>query len=86
MIKLDIIQVVFFYILFSVISIFIIWLAFGHKERRKVLRRSDIDYIWRCEICFYNYIDSRHEDISVCPLCGSYNKKGKDSANGEVNV
>jgi rubrerythrin len=33
------------------------------------------EHIWKCSVCFNDYVDSKHEDISVCPVCGSYNKK-----------
>jgi len=38
----------------------------------------DIDNIWKCSVCSNDYVDSKHEDISVCPLCGSYNKKEEE--------
>ena len=74
MIKLDISTIIFFYILFSVICTLFLWALFGYKG---VGRRpaGDEDYILKCSVCFYSYIDSRREDISVCPVCGSYNKK-----------
>lgn len=74
MIKLDISTLIFFYILFSVIFILIAWLVVGYKGRKNHLAR-DKDYIWKCSVCFHNYIDSRHDDLSICPLCGSYNKR-----------
>lgn len=75
MIKIDITTLVFFYILFSVIGIFIIWAISGYKSMRGISRdEKNMEQIWRCSICLHTYIDSLHDDISVCPLCGSYNK------------
>ena len=36
---------------------------------------NEVDYAWRCSVCSHSYIDSKHDEMSVCPLCGSYNKK-----------
>jgi hypothetical protein len=33
------------------------------------------EHIWHCAVCAYSYINTRQEAISVCPRCGSYNKK-----------
>ena len=78
MIRIDITTLIFFYILFSVIGIFIIWTILGYKGIRGVSgnKKNNIEQIWKCSICFHTYIDSLHDDISVCPLCGSYNKRG----------
>jgi hypothetical protein len=73
MIRLDISTLIFFYVLFSVIVILVVWIVSGY---RKLSGPADnIDYTWRCSVCSYAYIDSKHDEISVCPLCGSYNKK-----------
>ncbi len=74
MIKLDISSLIFFYTLFSGVIILIIWIAAGYRSKKRDFSR-DIDYIWKCSVCYHGYVDSKHEDISVCPLCGSYNKK-----------
>lgn len=74
MIKLDLATLIFFYILFSVIGILVIWVFFGYKGIKRPPAK-EMDYIWKCSVCLNDYIDSKHEDISICPLCGSYNKK-----------
>jgi len=79
MIKLDISTIVFFYILFSVIIILVVWALFGYKGL-KSNRSKEADSTWKCSVCFHDYIDSKHEGISVCPLCGSYNKKEEAEA------
>ena len=75
MIRLDISTLMFFYTLFSVITILIIWVFFGYKRAGSRIGK-DMEYTWRCSVCSHSYIDSKHDEISVCPLCGSYNKKG----------
>ena len=76
MIRLDISTLIFFYTLFSAIIILLIWFLFGHKKAGRPIGK-DMDYIWKCSVCFHSYIDSKHDEISVCPLCGSYNKKAE---------
>jgi len=74
MIKIDISLLIFFYILFSAVVILLVWVTAGYKEKRD-FSPKDVGYIWKCPVCSNVYIDSRHEDISKCPLCGSYNKR-----------
>jgi hypothetical protein len=77
MIRLTVSWMIFFYTLFSVIIILFIWIISNSRDRKKVVLR-DIDNIWKCSVCSNDYIDSKHEDISVCPLCGSYNKREEE--------
>jgi len=80
MIRMDIGTFVFFYILLSVVVLFILWVLFGHRNIENTQPR-EMDSIWKCSVCFNNYVDSRHSDISICPLCGSYNKREKTEVN-----
>ena len=81
MIRIDIATLVFFYILGSVVSIFIVWAVLGYRKMRSVSGSAgSADLIWKCSICFHDYIDSLHDDISVCPLCGSYNKRNSSKS------
>ena len=77
MIRIDITSLMFVYILFSVITIFIIWTILGYRKFKSITPsgRQHIENAWKCSICFHAYIDSLHDDISICPLCGSYNKR-----------
>jgi len=75
MIKVDITVLMSIYILFSVIAILVIWAILGYRRFKVIGEQEHSDHVWECSICFHAYIDSRHEDISVCPLCGSYNKR-----------
>jgi len=74
MIRLTISWLIFFYTLSSVIILIIIWIISNYKEMKRVAPK-EFNHIWKCSVCFNDYVDSKHEDISVCPLCGSYNKK-----------
>jgi hypothetical protein len=76
MIKLHITEIIFFYILLSAIIILISWVFASYRKAGKTTAKDE-EHIWRCSVCFHNYIDSRHEDMSACPMCGSYNKREK---------
>ena len=87
MIRIDITTLVFFYILFSVVAILVIWAILGYRRMRSVFgSASNAEFVWKCSICFHDYRDSLHDDISVCPLCGSYNKRENSKNLGRVNV
>lgn len=84
MIRIDIATLVFFYILFSVVAILVVWAILGYRRMRSVSGFvNNAEFAWECSICFHDYIDSLHDDISVCPLCGSYNKRENL---GRVNI
>lgn len=74
MIKLDISMALFFYLLFTAVFMLVVWSFFDLGTRLKSYS-SDEKYIWHCSICAYNYIDSRHDEISICPRCKSYNQR-----------
>lgn len=74
MIRLSVTTLIFFHILFTAIIILIVWVISGYGRAKRLLPR-DVDLIWKCSVCSNTYIDSRHDDISVCTLCGSYNKR-----------
>lgn len=79
MLKLDISSFIFLYVLFSVIVTISIWVVHGYRKARR-FQPKDVEFIWKCSICLAKYIDSKREDISVCPQCGSYNKR-EDTGN-----
>lgn len=74
MIKLSLAALAFFYVLCSAIIVLMIWIISGYRRTRRFTGK-DISYIWKCSVCSHEYIDSKHDDVSACPLCGSYNKK-----------
>lgn len=76
MIKMDISMAVFFHIFFTAILILLVWSFFDFGTKLKTYG-SDEKYIWHCYICANTYIDSRHDEISRCPRCLSYNQKVK---------
>jgi len=61
------------YLIFLVGAILLVWLL-GIKEKDKDFS-VDARFIWFCAICSYTYIDTKENLLSVCPRCGSYNKK-----------
>jgi len=75
MIKLDISTALFFYLFFTVICVFVLWLWLDRASRFnlfKVERKN----VWQCPVCSYVYIDIKEGDLSRCPRCTSINKKG----------
>ncbi len=78
MIKLDISQAVFLYLLFSVVGVFILWIFFEGRTKLPGINEEKF-YIWQCGICTHAYVDSVNSDISKCPLCGSLNERECES-------
>jgi len=74
MIKLDISMALFFYLLFTTVAILFLWSFFDFGTKLKTFN-SDEKYIWHCTICTLTYIDSRHDEVSKCPRCGSFNQR-----------
>lgn len=73
MINLDFSLAVAIYVSLSICAVILAWLLKkGGKQRGLNL---DPKFIWFCSICTYTYINTRQENISTCPRCGSYNKK-----------
>jgi hypothetical protein len=60
--------------LFILISVVLLAWLLAKKGKDKNLS-PDPKFIWFCSICTYTYINTREERISICPRCGSYNKK-----------
>lgn len=76
MILLNFYVAIALYSLIFISIIFILWLL-GAKQKEKDLS-LDERYIWFCSICSYTYVNTKEEIISVCPRCGSYNKKSSE--------
>jgi rubrerythrin len=53
--------------------LFLAWL-FEKKQKDKDLS-LDSRFIWFCSVCTYTYVNTKEDVISLCPRCGSYNKK-----------
>lgn len=73
MIDLDFRTAVAGYIIIFLAVIFILWFT-GKKQKDKELLLDD-KFLWFCSVCTYTYISTKVEAISICPRCGSYNKK-----------
>ena len=71
MIKIDISTALFLYLFFSVITVLVAWLFMDFGIRLSTFS-SEEKYIWHCTICTHTYIDSRNDEISICPRCHSY--------------
>ncbi|MGE5197020.1 MAG: hypothetical protein ACM3IL_00740 [Deltaproteobacteria bacterium] len=73
MINLDFSAAVAVYVLLFLAIVFLIWM-FTKKQKDKDLS-LDPRFIWFCSVCTYTYVNTKEEKISICPRCGSYNKK-----------
>ena len=80
MIQLSLDQAVSSYILFFVI-IFIGGCAFAFFNENKQWYPKEFTF-WRCFICGFVYSSVFDLDMTVCPRCGSYNKKDRDQEAG----
>ena len=75
MIKLDLLTAISLYLIATVIGILVLWLF---AERKTLLKdfSPEEKFVWHCPICAYFYVDSFNDEVSPCPRCGSYNKRG----------
>ena len=73
MISIDFSLAVALYLVLLISIILVVWL-FTKIQKDKNLP-LDPKFIWFCSICTYTYINTKEEAISICPRCGSYNKK-----------
>jgi len=73
MINIDFSLAISLFFIFFISLILVIWLL-SKKQKGKDLSLED-RFIWFCSVCTYTYINTKEDTISVCPRCGSYNKK-----------
>ncbi|MCM8780790.1 MAG: hypothetical protein NC908_02565 [Candidatus Omnitrophica bacterium] len=73
MINIDFSLAISGYILITLLIVFLPWF-FSPKNKDRELS-LDPHFIWHCSICTYTYINTKQDNISVCPRCGSYNKR-----------
>jgi len=73
MINLDFSFAIAVYLFAFLSALLLVWLA-SKKEKDNDLS-LDPRFIWFCSICTYTYINTKEDVISICPRCGSYNKK-----------
>ena len=62
------------YLLCSVVMVLLFWILVS-KEVKLSSRFFLERIVWHCDICAFEYVDSSYEEYSLCPQCGSYNKK-----------
>jgi hypothetical protein len=72
-INLDFSAAIAVFIITLLIPVLGMWL-FAAKESPKKTSLEE-RFIWHCAVCTYAYVNTREDAISVCPRCGSYNKK-----------
>ncbi|HOM25934.1 MAG TPA: hypothetical protein PKV21_00300 [bacterium] len=73
MIKVSIDLIASIYLLISVCILFM-WIFL---EKRRKYEKTEENTLWCCPICFYEYVDSKSNDISRCPRCKTLHKKGE---------
>jgi len=73
MINLDFSSAIAWCIAAAIAAVFCAWL-FGARQKEKGLLLDD-KFLWFCSVCTYTYISTTEKAITVCPRCGSYNKK-----------
>jgi reverse gyrase len=74
MIRLELTTAVAVYTFVTVVCVLLLWVFFG-REKKTAQYMSEKKNIWQCAICTYTYVDSKHDVISKCPQCGSFNKR-----------
>jgi hypothetical protein len=73
MLSLDFSQAVALFSFLFILGFLALWLF--SRERKGHDLNLDPKFIWFCSVCTYTYINTREDSITVCPRCGSYNKK-----------
>jgi rubrerythrin len=63
------------YIIFLSFIVITMWFLNEARSKSGSLEIESENAFWQCQICAYTYVDSHSKDISICPRCGSYNKK-----------
>jgi len=80
MISIDFSLAISLYIIMFLALLSAAWLV-HKKQKDKDLTLQD-KFIWFCSVCTYTYVNTKEDTISVCPRCGSYNKKLVDISSG----
>lgn len=74
MIELDLLTAISLYLCLTVVGILLVWISTDRKRVWKDFEPEE-NSVWHCNVCTYFYIDSSGTNISICPQCGSYNKR-----------
>ncbi|MDD5730334.1 MAG: hypothetical protein PHN57_04335 [Candidatus Omnitrophica bacterium] len=73
MINIDFSAAITLFLFIFVNMLILLWLS-DRKQKEKDLFLNP-KFIWFCSVCTYTYINTKEDAISICPRCGSYNKK-----------
>jgi len=73
MISISFEQAVGFYIVFFVV-VFLGGIFYSFFKKRKSLYHKEFK-LWQCAICAFVYSSEFDLNMTVCPQCGSYNKR-----------
>jgi len=74
MISIDFSLAISLYLFLLVNIILVAWLLFSKRQKDRDLS-LDPKFIWFCSVCTYTYVNTKEDAISVCPRCGSYNRR-----------
>lgn len=74
MIVLDFYAAVAVFVTIFLVFILGVWVFSAREERTKEISLEE-RFIWHCSVCTYAYVNTKEDVLSVCPRCGSYNKK-----------
>ena len=66
----------------TTLGILSFWFLSTRKQAMS-FSRSQQQEIWQCPVCIYLYDDEMNKKLSLCPRCGSYNKK--DEGRGTIS-
>lgn len=73
MVTLDFYSAVSVFLALGIASVLGMWVAWREQKSRELT--LDKRYIWYCSVCTYTYINTKEDSFSLCPRCGSYNKR-----------
>lgn len=73
MIKIEFSLAIALYLILTTCVVLLFLILKNRREPKQF--SSEKRFLWQCSICTYVYVDTRHNTISQCPRCGSYNKK-----------
>lgn len=78
MIRLELSTAITLYLFCSVVIILVLWILFEYRRGGKKYFSGN-KHIWHCNICDNTYVDSKREELSRCPRCGSYIERHGDA-------
>jgi len=65
------------------VLVFIGAAAFSLLQKRQVQHTKEMK-LWQCSICTFVYSSVFDKPLTVCPRCGSYNKKSDEDPTHEM--